>query len=167
MSSLFERLCEMMDDEVERQENVLAVCQAQSEAMKSNDLEFLEAKTASLVALIQEAAHATRERAVAIEAIAAEQGLNRERLFFSNVAAAAPELLRGRLTDSHRRLRTVLKETRPVALSNASSLRHALRAMKASLAVLGPEAPSGSAYDATGMHQPAKPGLVNVLNQRG
>lgn len=167
MSSLFERLCEMLDDEVERQENVLAVCQAQSEAMKSNDLEFLEAKTVALVVLIQEAAQATRERSAVFEAIAAEQRLTREGLAFGDVITAAPEPLRGRLAESHRRLRAVLKETRPVAMSNASSLRHALRAVRASLAVVTPEAPSGSAYDATGMRQPAKPGLVNMLNQRG
>ena len=167
MSSLFERLCEMLDDEVERQENVLAVCQAQSEAVKTNGLEYLEAKTASLVVLIQEAAQASRERSGVMESIAAEHGLNRVGLIFSDVVAAAPEPLRGRLAESHRRLRAVLKQTRPVAISNASSLRQALRGMRASLAVLGPEAPSGSAYDATGMHESAKPGLVNTMDQRG
>ncbi|MCX5771435.1 MAG: flagellar protein FlgN [Candidatus Hydrogenedentes bacterium] len=167
MSRLFERLCEMLDDEVERQENVLAVCQAQSEAMKSNDLEYLEAKTASLVVLLQEAARATKERSAVMKTIAVEQGLNREGLFFSDMVAAAPESLRGRLAESHRRLRDALKKARPVALSNALSLRQALRTMRVSLAAVTPESPSGAAYDSTGMHQPAKPGLVNVLNQRG
>ncbi|HUW61323.1 MAG TPA: flagellar export chaperone FlgN [Candidatus Bathyarchaeia archaeon] len=167
MSGLFERLCEMLEDEVERQENVLAVCQAQSEAMKSNDIEYLEAKTAALVVLIQEAAQAARERSAVLEAIVAEHSMNREGLVFSDVVAAAPEPLRGRLTESHRRLRAVLKATRPVVLSNTSSLRHAVRAVRASLAAVRPEAPSGSAYDATGMHQPAKPGLVNTMDQRG
>ncbi len=167
MSSLFERLCDMLDDEVERQENVLAVCRAQSEAVKTNDLEYLEAKTASLVVLIQEAAQAARERSALTDLIAAEHGLSRNGLLFSDIVAVAPEGLRDRLADSHRRLRGVLKETRSVALSNASSMRHALRAIRASLAVLRPEDKPPLAYDAKGMQPPAKPGLVNTMDQQG
>lgn len=167
MSSLFERLCGMLDDEVERQENVLAVCQAQSEAVKTNDLEYLEAKTAALVVLIKEAAQAARERSALMELIATEHRLNRTGLHFNDLVAVAPEPLRDRMAESHRRLRNVLKETRPVALSNASSMRHALRAIRASFAVLQPDTPAPATYDATGMQPPAKPGLVNTMDQRG
>jgi len=171
MSSKFECLCDLLEDEIERQENVLAVCRAQSEAVKTNDLEYLEAKTAALVVLIQEAAQAARERAGLVESILKEDaGFDAEQLNrakFADVVAATPEPLRGRLAESHARLHAVLDETRPVATANAISLRTALRTMNASLSVLAPTKPSGAAYDARGMGPVARPGAVNLVDQRG
>lgn len=166
MSELFEQLCGLLDDEVERQENVLAVCKAQSEAVRTRDIEYLEAKTAALVALIQEVAKAAGERANVIRAIINENGLKSARLTLSDVVGAAPEPLRGRLADAHRRLRAVLNETRPVVLANASSLRKALQTMSDSLSILEPAAVEGAGYDATGMG-PAGVGPASMIDQRG
>ena len=167
MSSLHDRLLNMLEDEVERQENVLAVCMAQAEALKTNDLEYLEAKTAALVALIQDAAQSARERSVVVQAILAEAGLAVDgTVRFSCVLAASPEPCRGRLAETHGRLRAVLNETRPAAFSNALTLRTALRTMNGTLAAGGWTAPAGAEYDATGM-RPAKRGLLNTMDKRG
>lgn len=171
MSSKFQRLCDLIEDEVERQENVLAVCQAQTEAVKTNDLEFLESKTAALVVLIQEAAQAARERVALVESIAKEDlqagAEDLKRLRFADIVAAAPNRLRARLSDGHDRLRAALATTRPVAAANAVSLRTALRTMNASFAALSPPKPTGAAYDARGMGPVEHPGAVKLVDQRG
>jgi hypothetical protein len=102
-----------------------------------------------------------------MESIVAEQGFNRAGLAFADLAAAAPEPLRRRLDESHRRLRDVLAQTRPIALANASSMRQALRGIRASLALVRPETAAGAAYDATGMLPAEKPRLVNTMDRRG
>ena len=169
MRSLFESLCDLLENELERQENVLAVCQAQSEAVARNDIELLEAKTGALLALVQEAAQAAAERVCLIKAIIAkyiETDCPND-LKFDDIAAAAPKHLRQRLEETHARLRSVLKKTRPVALANASSLAAALRAADASLALIQTSSRSEATYDATGRSAGPVPRALTAVDQRG
>ena len=55
-------LCEHFDDELERQQNVLVVCRAIGQAARSQDLEYLEAKTEALRVLLGEAMEAEQVR---------------------------------------------------------------------------------------------------------
>lgn len=167
MHDLFEQLCNLLDDEIERQENVLAVCKAQSQAVQTRDLEYLEAKTAALLALVQEVALAAGDRAKVLQAIMKEYELTSACPSLSDVVAAAPEPWRKRLADSHRRLRAVLNETRPIVLANASSLRSALRAMGDSLSILESAPEQGAGYDATGMGPAVGAGRASMIDQRG
>ncbi|MBM3290178.1 MAG: hypothetical protein FJY92_08515, partial [Candidatus Hydrogenedentes bacterium] len=72
MYDLLEKLCSGLDDEIERQETVLAVCRAQIDAIGARDLNAFEARTAALDVLVRDAAHAQAARAGVIAKVAVQ-----------------------------------------------------------------------------------------------
>lgn len=167
MDDFFETLCFALDDELERQENILAVCRAQGQAARAHDIEYLEAKTLALVALMQEAVQAEKTRGLLLGRMAEHLRIPNDRQTLSELIRIAPEPWRGRLSHVQTRLQDTLRETHAVVLSNGGVLRSGLRVLTRSLQALGQCAALDTGYDATGMEPVRKRFQPKVLDQKG
>ena len=166
MDDLFEKLCGDLEDEIERQETVLAVCRGQIDAVGARDLDALEARTAALDILVRDAAHAQAKRAVLVSKVAVQLGLAPERRSLSALAATAPEPWSGRLRASHARLERAINETRRVVRLNARTIRRSLDFNQRLLACIATGPNPQPAYGARGM-VPGLSGGPAVIDQRG
>ncbi|MDZ4858824.1 MAG: flagellar export chaperone FlgN [Candidatus Hydrogenedentes bacterium] len=126
MNDLFTRLCEDLDNEVERQETLLAVCRAQLDALNTRNLAAIEARTAALDILVRETAHAAAARTVSISAVARELVLPPEQRTLSGLIALTSKPWSERLLHAQTRLKRVLNESRRVVRMNAHMLRRSL-----------------------------------------
>ena len=54
------RLCSLLDDEIERQDNLLAIGRAQKDALLAQDLASMQARTAAMEAVARESAQVSR-----------------------------------------------------------------------------------------------------------
>ena len=166
MDDLFEKLCGGLEDEIERQETVLAVCRAQIDAIGARDLNALEARTAALEVLVRDAAHAQAARTSVIAKIAAQLGLPPDRRTLDALAAAAPAPWAGRLRDVQARLHRCMAETRRVVRLNARTVRRSLDFNQRLLACIATGPDRHPIYGERG----AAPGIGSgpaVIDQRG
>lgn len=164
----FKSLCRYFDDEVERQENVLALTRAQGMAARVYDLEGLEAKTGALNLLIQEAVDAEPERLRLVRELVEACALPPEQRTLSGLIASAPEPWRGRLRESQTRLREVLRDSRAAAAENRVLLRRGLHAVNAALSSLVHcVAAAESAYTAQGVEATARAIGAGLIDARG
>ena len=172
MNELFDTLCSMLDDELERQENILAICRAQAEAARAYDVEHLEARTAALLPLLRDAALAEPLRSRLLDQIALND-LNVQtpepgRPTLREVAEIAPEPWMSRLRHYQWRLREVLDETRAVVQANATALRTSLRVVGQALkAVDQTGAPASPGYSADGFEPASGIAQPALMDQRG
>lgn len=166
-SELFETLCFVLDDELERQENVLSVCRAQGEAARSHDIEYLEAKTLALVTLMREAVQAEKMRDDVIRRIAQETGQPETLKSLSDLILLSPDPWKARLEYLQSRLKTVLAETRAIVASNSTVLRSGLTVLTQSIRALEQcvERPVG--YDASGFESASSQTPPRMVDQRG
>jgi hypothetical protein len=168
MDALFEALCFSLDDEIERQENILAVCQAQGEAARTHDLEYLEAKTAALFTLAQEAAQAEGMRRRLLNQIAAQLGVSAEEQRLTELIQLASEPWVSRMRYFQSRLQTILKETRGVARCNAVVLRASLRVLSQAVGALEQCAGAyASSYTADGTEPLKETAAPTLLDRKG
>ena len=120
---LLEGLCNLLDDELERQEAALGLCQAQREGIRSRDAVGLDANTAALNAVITESSRASQSRTQLLKKVAERCGLSPERPTVSALVDVVAEPWRTRLDELQERMRSVLAETRAVVRENAHLLR--------------------------------------------
>lgn len=168
MDILFEALCCSLDDEIERQENVLEVCNASRKAAQAHDVEYLEAKTCALVSLVQQAVQAESARKKLIDEIASNLGSVGKDRNLTALIAVAPHPWRERLSYYQTRLQGIVGGTRPVVISNMAALRAALRIVRHCLCQLehGQEAAALS-YNAGGMEPSRKDRQPSLIDHRG
>jgi len=166
MDELFEAFCFLLDDEIERQETTLAVCIAQGDAARRNDLELLEAKTAALLKLLQETGESEKARAKVMSQLAAHYGLRDDQRNLRALCSVAPEKWRERLDDIRARLQYVLGRARPVVSTNASILRVALKVAGDVLRTLQLQEALGAEYDGAGA-LPTRSVLPRMIDQKG
>lgn len=144
-NTAFENLLKWLEDAAERQENILAVCISQGEAARTRQMEALEARTAALQLLIQEAAEAEQERATLVKDAAAEAGLTEE-VTLSKLIAVAPAEWAARLAQLQKRIGGVLQQTRGVVRENNFVVRRSLRRAEQIIQAIAPAAaPAGYA----------------------
>jgi hypothetical protein len=168
MTSLFEALCHLLDDELERQRSILQICRAQGDAARRHDIEYLEAQTSSLVPLLHEAAHGDILRTRVVNQIVSGSAMLNAHPALSELIAAAEEPWRSRL----RRLQASLQETaqtlRDVVRANAGVLRNSLRVIAQAMAALDHcVAAQGPAYTAAGAGSPAGGTQPTMIDRRG
>jgi len=166
MEKTLDRLCAHFEDELERQENVLALCNAQAEAARARDIECLEAKTAALSVLIQDAIDAERERLALVREIVDAYGLPVEQQTLSGLVATVPEPWKTRLADFQLRIRAVLEETRGVVRQNMPVLRRSLNVANEALSALHGQ-PDAGRYDGQGENREGALAGPNVIDRRG
>lgn len=126
VNDLFDKLCKDLDDEVERQETLLAVCRAQLDALNTRDLPAMESRTAALDLLVRETAHAAAARAGDIAIVARDLSLRPEQRTLSGLVAVAPSPWKERLAHVQGRLKIALNECRRIVRINARMLRRSL-----------------------------------------
>ena len=167
MDDLLEALCYLLEDELERQENVLAICRAQGQAARTHDVECLEARTAALLPLIQEGVQADGLRTRLLAQIAARAGMSVSRPCLSDVIPHAAEPCASRLRFYQSRLVEILGETKSVVRANAIVLRGSLRVVSQAMKALEQCSADAASYDAQGMGPQRANALPTVIDQRG
>ncbi len=160
-------LCDLFDDELERQENVLRVSIAQGRAARAHDIELLEAKTEALVLLIREAACHERERLRLVSAVVAAYGLPFEEQTLSDLIRIVPEPWKRRMAEFQAGMVAILEETRRVTRENRRLMRRTLNVVQNTLALLQPEDASPAAYDAAGESGTGRSFEPSFIDQRG
>ena len=167
MNKPFDALCELLAQELERQETILALCHAQGDAARTHDIELLQARTAALTPLIQEAAQAENTRNRLLKDLAETLGLASARPSLSPLAAVAPEPWASRIRFYQTHLANVLKETRALVRVNAAILRSSLKVVaQAMKAIEQCEGPKSAGYDAGGF-EPRPVRQPAMIDQRG
>ncbi len=127
MNELFETLCDLLDDEVERQENVLTVCNAQREAVIARDLDAIAARTGALEVLIRDSIQAQTERHKILRPIVEHFGLEPEQQTMTHLIEVTPEPWKTRLADLQTRMRSTVEKTRLAVRANAKVARRSKR----------------------------------------
>lgn len=167
MHEAYESLCASIEEEIGRQERVLAVTRAQGVAARERDMKTLEAQTAVLLELARETAQADAERKRLIRGI---PGLDaRESATLGEIIAHAPEPFASRLRERQTRLKAVLNAAREETRSNAVLLRLALRVVGGALSAVEPRRLAWAAGYAANGQEPAAPAAVqpSLMDRKG
>ena len=168
IAGLLDELCALFDDELERQENVLRVCQAQGAAARAHDIDVLEARTAALSALLEEEAESESRRLELFGALVRAYALPLERQTLTHLIAAMPEPWRRRAGEFQSRVREVLEESRRTVRRDARVMRQSSRLANTAVAALaGAAGEPGWGYDAEGAEPPSQIAPSTVMDTQG
>lgn len=127
MDTALEELCDVFQDEVERQHAVLGLLQSQLDAARLHDAPALELKTKALNSLIMEAKTAETRRLGAVQELVARYAMPVERQTMTELIAAIPEPYKSRLAHLQRHLRAILLETKSLVRESGIVIRASLR----------------------------------------
>ena len=164
--TLLENLCDLFDDELERQETVLAVTIAQGRAARDRDRERLEAKTATLHLLLQQAVDAEQERIKLVRQIVDHYHISEARQTLSALIEVAPAPWKTRMSEFQRRVRDILQKTRITVQQNDRVMRRSLKIVDRALNIVFKKVPApNGAYDAHGPERPAA--QLGIIDQKG
>lgn len=168
IAKLLEQLSNLFDDELERQELVLAVCCAQGEAARAHDANALEARTRSLATLMDDALGAERRRVGLLRDIVEHFSLPVELQTLSDLIRVVPEPWHRRMKEFQERIRATLAQTRSIVRENAAYMRRSLKSFNHTLDGLTgePTTPAGS-YTAEGDTPVRETGTPAVIDARG
>lgn len=144
------RLCVLFDEELERQQNVLAVCLAQGEAARVHDVAAIEARTKALWLLVEDAKEAEGERIAVLRRVVGHTGLPGESQTLSDLILAAPEPWKGRMAAFQNRIKEILGKTQAATRENANRMRGSLRIINGSVRILASGGPASETYAADG-----------------
>lgn len=168
MKDILEALCDLFDDELERQENIFAILVAQASAARTHDIEFLEAKTEALTALIQEAIIDEQKRLCLMQKIVNQYQLPVERQTLTELILIAPDPWKTRMKDFQTRMCTLLEDTRTVVRKGNRAMRRSLKTVNEALAALLQCIPAEHAYDQRGEDiGHTATAVPNLIDQRG
>jgi flagellar biosynthesis/type III secretory pathway chaperone len=160
-------LCGHFDRELERQEIVLALVQAQRLAITAGDSEVLEARTQSLQHVIREAVDAESDRLALLQDTVAHFRLPVERQTLTHLIGEVPEPWKRRLQEFQTDLKQTLYQIRDVERGNARLLRRSMRRLNGTLRILGDSFKPSDSYTASGSERGARPRGPLVMDQRG
>jgi len=151
MEHEFTSLCDLLDDELIRQETLLSLLQSQRKAVLERDTAFLDAKTAALRLVMAETVNAEKARHAVLRKIVDHLALPPEEQTLSNLIQHAPESQAKRLEECQQRMNAVMAESKALVQDNARTLRVSLRVVNRSLGVLsGVLGNDGAEYDDSG-----------------
>ena len=167
MSAAYETLCASIEEEIGRQERVLAATRAQGAAARDRDMKTLEAQTAALLELAREAAQADTERKRLMRDIPGADA--REGATLGEIIARAPEPFASRLRALQTRLKATLNDAREETRTNAVLMRLALRVVGGALSAVEPRRLAWTAGYAANGHEPAAPAAVQpaLMDRKG
>jgi hypothetical protein len=166
MDDVLARLCRVLDEELERQENVLAVCHAQYEAARAHKIEPLNAKTTALELLIRDAVRAQNARISLFRRLVDAYGIPPEKQTMSGLIAVTPEPWSARLREFQNRMRNVVDEIKVTVRANAALLRASKRTVDQLLKPLSVMGTQG-VYDARGTDAVQGRSSSTLINQFG
>ena len=169
MEQALEALCRVFDAELERQQTVQSLVDAQRAALLNGDRATLEERTRNIDQIIHETAGADTERLRLVQELVNAYGLPPERQTLTGLIEVAPEPYRSRLAHFQGTMQSTLDETRRTVTDNNRLLRQSARWTKSCLDIIvewAGETNTGR-YDARGQgpaHVPCGPAM---LDQRG
>jgi len=166
MHNALESLLALLEEEIARQERVLAATRAQGKAARDRDMKALETQTAALMALAQESAHAevARKRLLCkILGTGIPDGAT-----LGGIIALAPEPFASRLREFQARLKNLLHATREETRTNTVVMRLSLRVVGRALSAVEPYRQACSAgYAANGQEPASTTWLPALIDQKG
>jgi hypothetical protein len=166
MDDHWKQLCACLEDELERQQTVMAVCQAQREAVRARDLPRLEAKTDALDALIHEATVAEKTRIGLLRSLTNFFELPAERQTLSELVRLAPEPWGRRLAELQKHLQALLPQIRGILNDTQERLSLGQSALDRTLYTLLPnDAPPP--YGGRGTERAARTTTPVLIDSRG
>ena len=161
----FSALCDLMSEELDRQELALRVCEAQNRALSARDVRALEQHTATLALLATEGTAINRKRASLVAEMTAAEGWEPQ-LPLRELAERSPEPWRCRLLWYRDRLRRTAGLLHYAMRGNSLVLRGAMRATEGTLRDIGLIV-DAAGYTETGDECMAQCAAVGLLDQRG
>lgn len=168
IENFLERLCELFDDELERQENVLAICHSQGEAARAHDREFLDSRTESLVVLLEDADKAQEARFALLAKVVKGLELSPEKQSLSHLIEVVPEPWRRRMSEFQASIQATLKCTKETVRANAAMMRRNLRVIENSLDIVKGEALcKGNSYNPEGKEHKERRADAALIDTHG
>jgi septal ring factor EnvC (AmiA/AmiB activator) len=167
VDAVFEKLCGLLEDELERQQTVCAVCEAQRLAVLENDIKAIQGHSNALESLIRESARAQSERQEALRRLYEALQLSGDPATLSPVVEASPEPWRSRLAYLRDRIHAVVADTRRSVRGNARTIRQSLRLTQALLAAFRPSQTAPGAYSEHGSDTRDAAPAPMLLDSRG
>lgn len=120
-------LCDLLEDELERQHNVLETVKAQGLAARAQNLAELDKRTAALSLLMHESLRSEQERLRLLRPVVECFGLTGTEQTLSNLVAAAPEPWKTRLGEFQQALKRTVAASREQIHRNATVMRTTLK----------------------------------------
>lgn len=139
MEQLWATVCECLDEEVERQNTVKAVCEAQRDAVRARSVEHLQARTDALELLIHEANVAEKARLRALRSLVDYLELPIERQTLSELIRIAPAPFGRRLHELQTELQGLLGSIRETIADTQDRLRRGTAILDRAIRTLVPE----------------------------
>lgn len=168
LNDALDTLCDLLDDELERQENVLAITEAQGQAARAHDVEHLEAKTAALTACIDEGVQAEIKRLETLRVIVDTLGLPEEQQTLTHLIGAVSDPWSRRLAEFQARMQEIIAQTRGAVRENNRVMRGSLRVINGTMAILARHLPlEGEGYDAKGDERSRGARAPSMLDRKG
>ncbi len=168
MSIEMKRLCDMLDDEIERQQNVGSVCTAQHEALCARDIEAIDARNNALELLARDSESEAEARQGAVLRLSQDLGLTPERTRLRDLAAHAPEPWKSRLSERRTALQSVVLSNQRLVQRNELIARKSRKIASAWRETLfGQLSETGPAYRGDGHTPPTVQGAPAMIDQRG
>lgn len=162
-----EALCDHFDDELERQQNVLVVCRAIGQGARSQDLEYLEAKTEALQLLLREAMEAEQVRLELVAEVVAHYQLPEGEQTLSGLIAHVPMPWEQRMREFQVLMRATLESTRRLVRDNNHVLRRSMGVVAQTLAAMSMCQPDVGQYDQQGGNTHRIRSAPALIDQRG
>lgn len=157
-------LCQALDEELERQEVLGGLIEAQRAAIHAHDHKTLEARTEAIQLIAREARQAESGRMELFERLADAHALPAGKRNLSGLMAFCPPADQRRLGELQVTLRERVKHNQQAMRDNARAISHSLRAVRVSLSSVQPMAePPAYAGPRRGSGKPAPV----LLDQRG
>lgn len=141
-------LCDVFDEEAERQETLLRLTRAQAEAARKRDVPALEAHTEAIGVIIAEVVGAEKRRHELVRAVVAYYRLPEEAQTLTGLIGVAPEPWSTRMAEFQEQMRTTIAATRDIVRGNRVVLRRGARAVGRAVAgFCAQPAEDAAAYD--------------------
>jgi len=161
------RLCLLFEDELSRQKQVYAACCAQGEAARRNAIDDLEAHTATLVALMEDAFRGEEERLPVLERVVSQYDVPRENHTLTQLIDAVPYRWQVRLRDFQAKISDVISSTQDEVRNNQSYMMRASMQMQDALTTslqTEERVAEGYSHDGTEPILPGqRPAVLNAL----
>jgi hypothetical protein len=168
LKATLDALCSLFDDELERQQTLLALCVSQGKAAQTHDLEYLEAKNSAIAILLRDAEQAECERTCLVDIVAAAYGLPNDRQRLSAMIAVIPDPWKSRMRDFQICARAVLANIQRTANENARIIRLSMQVIHESLSlVVKCMKPAQAQYDARGAEASRAGNAPSLIDHRG
>jgi len=169
VEQILNKLCDVLSDELERQETVLAICMKKHEAIKAMDRAALEARTEALENVVKETMNAEMDRHRVLREVVKAVGLPNEKHTLSELINAVENPWKDRLAHMQHCLKSTIEDTQRVTRAYSRDLRRYRQLAARQMVNLGivPDEVKIGAYTQSGCNVQGKGAISAVMNQRG